>query len=232
MTIFLKSLLFWLASVLLFYRSFWAILPLAPVACWYFQMLYKELEEKKEQEFRLQFKEAINSLSAQLAVGYSVENAWKEVAKDLRMIYPEEARIIRELNLMLRQLRLQMPVEQVMNELAQRVVLDDARSFVTVFVAAKKNGGDMIRIIQDTVSQIGDKIEVKREIATILAAKKYEFRVMSLIPFGIIAYMQFSFPEFMKVLYGNTIGIGVMTICLLAYLGAYTLGMKIADIDL
>ena len=40
----------------------------------------------------------------------------------------------------------------------------------------------MIGIIRNTANQIGDKIEVKREIDTMLAAKKYEFQIMSVVP--------------------------------------------------
>ena len=49
--------------------------------------------------------------------------------------------------------------------------------------------------------RIGDKIDVKREIETILAAKQYEFRVMSAVPYVIIGYMTLSFPE----IYGHFI---------------------------
>ncbi len=35
-----------------------------------------------------------------------------------------------------------------------------------------------------------------------------------MIPFGIVAYMKLSFPEFMDALYGNLIGAGVMSACL------------------
>ncbi len=78
----------------------------------------------------------------------------------------------------------------------------------------------MISIIRNTANQIGDKIDVKREIDTVLAAKKYEFRVMAAIPYAIIGYMSLSFPEFMDSLYGNIMGIGVMSACLAIYLGA------------
>ena len=99
------------------------------------------------------------------------------------------------------------PVEQVLEEFAERVPSEDVKSFVTVFVTAKKSGGDMIGIIRNTTSQIGDKIEVKREIDTLLAAKKYEFQIMSMVPYGIIAYMSLSFSDFMEELYGNVTGI-------------------------
>ena len=89
----------------------------------------------------------------------------------------------------------------------------------------------MIAIIRNTVDQISGKIEVKREIETLLAAKKYEYKVMSIIPYAIIAYMRLSFPEFMSYLYGNVLGIGVMTVCLLVYGSAYYLGVRILRID-
>lgn len=89
----------------------------------------------------------------------------------------------------------------------------------------------MIAIIRNSISQIRDRMEVQREIETILTAKKYEFKVMTMIPFGIIGYMRFSFPEFMKMLYGNAVGVGVMSVCLAIYLGACYLGERIIDIE-
>ena len=47
----------------------------------------------------------------------------------------------------------------------------------------------MIDIIRNTANQIGDKIEVKREIDTMLAAKKYEFQIMSVSAVWIIGYI-------------------------------------------
>ena len=173
----------------------------------------------------------IQSLSAALNTGYSVENAFYETQKELKILYPPQARISRELLVITRKLRIHIPVEQVLEEFAEQVLSEDVKSFVTVFVTAKKSGGDMIGIIRNTANQIGDKIEVKREIDTMLAAKKYEFQIMSVVPYGIIGYMSLSFPEFMNELYGNMAGIGVMTLCLGIYAGAYYLGIRILRID-
>ena len=86
-------------------------------------------------------------------------------------------------------------------------------------------------IIKNTAGQISDKIDVKREIDTLLAAKRYEFRVMAVIPYVIIAYMTLSFPEFMDCLYNNILGTGVMSICLGIYFAAYALGAKLVEIE-
>ena len=118
---------------------------------------------------------------------------------------------------------MQVPVEQILEEFACRVGEEDVKNFASVFSTAKRNGGDMIAIIQDTVMQMSGKIEVKREIDTILAAKRYELKVMSAVPYLDHCVYEFQLPEFMSCLYGNLIGIGVMTICLSVYMGAWRL---------
>lgn len=106
------------------------------------------------------------------------------------------------------------------------------RNFVNVFVMAEKKRRQYdwyYSAIQRADSgQAGGE---RAEIETMLAARKYEFKVMAVIPFVMIAYMKFSFPEFMKILYGNPTGIGVMTACLAIYFGAYLLGEKIVNIE-
>ena len=220
-----------LVTAWLYYRSFWMLLPLLPVWAWHFKMMAEEVARKKDQEFLLQFKEAIQAMASALNTGYSVENALLEAQKELRLLYPEDARISREFLVMARQLRLHVPMEQILEEFAGRSGQEDVENFVAVFAAARKSGGDMISIIRNTANQIGDKIDVKREIDTVLAAKKYEFRVMAAIPYAIIGYMSLSFPEFMDSLYGNIMGIGVMSACLTMYLGAYYLGARIIRIE-
>lgn len=220
-----------LLTVWLYYRSVWPLILLWPIGVWYYRNLEKECVEKKKSEFLVQFKEAVQSMAASLHTGYSVENAVKETQKEMLLMYPKDEMICKELNFMVQQIYIKIPTEQIFEDFAKRVRLEDVRNFANVFTAAKRSGGDMIAIIQNTVNQIGDKIDVRREIDTLLAAKRYEFKVMALIPYVIIAYMMFSFPEFMDCLYGNMIGTGVMSICLFVYLAAYAFGVKLVKIE-
>lgn len=191
----------------------------------------REKIEQKKSAFLLQFKEMTECVAAALNVGYSAENAFKEAQKEMKVMYEGKTMMGNELDYIVRKIRLQIPLEQILDEFAKRVELDDVKNFATVFAAAKRSGGDMIAIIHNTATQIGEKIDVKREIDIILASKKYEFRVMCVIPYAMILYMQLSFPEFMESLYGNVIGIGVMTLCLGAYAFACILGARLIRID-
>ncbi|MDD7770619.1 type II secretion system F family protein [Suipraeoptans intestinalis] len=219
------------ATAWLYYRSLWAILFLTPL--WIIRMRegIKKLEKKKEAEFLKQFQNLLQMLSSSLMAGYSLENAMKEVQKEIKVLYGKHTRIQKELNIMIRQLNIQMPVEDIWKEMADRVRTDDVNTFAEVLGAAKRSGAGMLEILRDTGSQIGEKIEVKREIDGILAAKTYELKVMTMIPYGMIAYMTVSFPEFLKGLYGSVLGKGVMTGCLALYLGACCIGTKILEIE-
>lgn len=218
-------------TVWLYYRSIWPLVILWPLGLWYYRSLERECMEKKKSEFLMQFKEAIQSMSSSLHTGYSVENAVKETQKEMLLMYPKDEMICRELSFMVQQVHIRIPAEQIFEDFSKRVRLEDVRNFANVFAAAKRSGGDMIAIIQNTADQIGDKIDVRREIDTLLAAKRYEFKVMAVIPYVIIAYMMLSFPEFMDCLYDNIIGTGVMSVCLLVYLAAYALGVKLVKIE-
>ena len=216
---------------MLFYSRVWMMAVLLPLGITYYNRLIKQVEDKGKRRFERQFQDALQSLEAQLNVGYSMENAIKEVQRDLQIMYDKKTLIVREFTYMARQLNLNVTAEIAWKDFAARIALPEVDTFVTVFSLAKRSGGDSIMIIKNAVRQLGDKAEVKREIDTVIAAKKLEFRVMSMIPFGIIAYMRLTFPEFMSGLYGNLPGVIFMSICLAAYIAAWNLGCKIVEIE-
>ena len=215
----------------LFYGTCLCAILLSPYLIYFLKSWEKQWIEKRKNMFQLQFKEAVQALATALNVGYSVENAMREVLKDLQVIYKKGELIIREFRYMVRQLDVNFTIEKVLQEFSERTKEEDVQTFVTIFVMAKRSGGDMIGIIRNTVQQMSEKADIRREIGTIIASKKLEFKVMSAIPFGMIGYMKFSFSEFMGILYGNVAGVVIMTICFLGYVIAYEAGKRIVEIE-
>ena len=215
----------------LFYGNFLAAALLSPYLYFHMKEWERKCIQKKRQEFQGQFKEAMQSISVALNVGYSAENAVREALGDLKLIYHKEARILKELQYMIHQIEMNLPLEQVFQEFAKRSGDEDVYMFATVFSLAKRSGGDMIEMIRNAVWQIGEKIEVKQEIETMMAAKKLEFRIMSLIPIAMIAYISMAFPDFLNIMYGNLLGMIVMSVCLIVYVFSYEWGKRIVEIE-
>ena len=55
------------------------------------------MSKKKEEEFREQFKDSIEAVAATLKTGHSVENAIREVQKDMASLYEKDSRIRKEI---------------------------------------------------------------------------------------------------------------------------------------
>ena len=76
-----------------------------------------------------------------------------------------------------------------------------------------------------------EKDETEREIEVLLSGKRFEQRIMGIIPLVIIVYLRFSTGSFMDVLYHNFAGALVMSVCLVIYVLSYILAARIVAIE-
>lgn len=215
----------------LFYSSLIGVLVLMLYGFIYLQRNKKRLVEERKWQLNLQFKDGLANLSAALNAGYSVENAFTQAAKDLKLIFPSDALIVIEFEAIVRQISMNQTLEKVLLDFAERSGVEDIANFAEVFVTAKRTGGDMIKIIKSTDSIIGDKIEVKREIQTMISGKKFEANIMCFIPFCIILYLRISSPGFLDSIYNNLFGAIFMSILLIIYFVVYCITQKIIAIE-
>ncbi len=218
--------------VWLCYRS-WYGAPLAVlIAVLYIRMKRKELAGKRRQLLHYHFRDFLSALHTALLAGYSVENGVKQATEDLERLYGRDDVLCKELQGILRQMHFQKTVESLFMDLGRRSGIEDIRNFAEILLIAKRTGGNMNRILQATWRNICGKIDTKREIDTMIAARKYEQKLMNFMPAGIILYLRLTFQGFIEKMYGNPPGIAVMTICLFVYTGAVLFGRKLMNIQI
>lgn len=215
----------------LFYFSIISFLLMTPYLYYCFKKESKILQKKRMVQLRREFKEGIQALLSALDTGYSVENAFAEACKDLAMIYPEGSYITTEFKRIVYGIRMNKTAEQMLADFGERSGLEEIRNFAEIFTIAKKSGGDLLMIIRSTVQTIREKIEVQNEVETLMAGKRLEQRVMNIIPFGILGYVRLTSGDFLDALYGNLLGITVMSVCLLVYILAVKLAEKIISVE-
>lgn len=214
-----------------FYRSVWAVIPLLPLVYFFIGRTADELALKRRRKLVLEFRDAILSAAAAMQAGYSVENAFREAQKDMEALYGKGSLAATELSLVNAGVASNIPLERLLMDLGSRSGESDIEDFAQIFTIAKRSGGNLNDIIRRCASVTADKIEVKREIHTLLTSKKYEQMIMNLIPFGIMLYIQATSKGFFDVLYGNTAGILIMTGAMCVYLAAYVMSERIIQIE-
>ena len=207
-----------------FYRSFLAFVLMLPAG-----ML--ELCRRKKEELRLQFKEAIQIVASALAAGYSVENAFIASVRDLEEQYGKEGMITREFSYLASQLKMNRTVEALLSSFAKRSGLDEVENFSVIFTVSKRSRGELASVVHHVVHVISDRIQVREEILTMTAEKQFEQRIMNLMPYLIVLYVDLSSPGFFSQMYETAVGRVVMTGCLVVYLLAWRVSGKILQIE-
>jgi tight adherence protein B len=227
----LKGLIFSAGAAFLFYRSFFG-LALAVIFVPLF-LKRKTVQEQKKRKERLQrqFISGMQSASGALVAGYSMERALKSAGEDMDRLYGKDADFSIELTQMNQKISMNMPVEQVLYEFAQRSGCEDICNFAEIFQYAKRSGGNISEIIRNTVSLMQEKADIMAEISNAVAAKQAEQKLMNILLPGILLFITLGSPEYVSSLYHTPVGILVMSVCLVGYLFAIYWSERLLDIS-
>ncbi|WP_099158600.1 type II secretion system F family protein [Virgibacillus ndiopensis] len=216
----------------LFYESIIAAIVLAAFGLLYPKVQKKTLLERRKDKLKLQFKEAIASLSSSLAAGRSIENSFKEVVTDLYLLYPDpNTFIIQEFEIINRRIENGETIENAIQDFSIRSDVDDIQNFANVFITCKRTGGNLVEVIRRTSDIISEKIDIQQEVSVMIAQKRFESKVLSLAPLGMILLLKYSAEDYLAPMYQwSSKGPIMMTICLGLLVFAYWYGQRIMNI--
>ncbi len=215
-----------------FYQSLTAFFLLLPAGYWFYRSEKRQLISKKRQEARWQFKEMLSLTVAGQKAGYSVENALLKSYGDLAGLYGEDSGICRMLREVKSGLDNRLPVTELLGKMGQDCSIEEIKEFAEVFAIAKESGGNMTSVMERTAETISNKAQTGREIETILSARRMEQKIMNIMPFFLIVYINLTSPGYFDGLYHSPSGTLIMTFCLFIYMGAYSMGVKTASVKI
>lgn len=214
-----------------FYQSLIAFVPLSVLGWAYFKRERQELFHQKKEEARQQFKEMLLLTVAGQKAGYSVENALINSYADMENLYGDQSSICLMLWEIQTGLKNNLPVENLWKDIGEASGIAEIKEFSEVFGIAKSSSGNMADIMEKTAEVIGDRAETQKEIETLLSERKLEQKIMNIMPFFLMIYINFTSPGYFESFYHSMEGTAVMTLCLLFYLAACLLGIRIISIE-
>lgn len=217
------------AVAYLFYDSLIAFFVFLPGSIFYFKRVKKKCIANRINDLKGQFIQMISCMSTSLCAGLSIENSLIEARKDIRKMYESEI-MLSELNDMIAKMNLGIRLEDLLMDFSNRTGVEEIKDFAVVFGIAKRSGGKFSEIIERCSSMMISNRETESQIQIMLSGKKYEQKIMSIIPFILIASLRYTSPDFIGVFYHNVPGNIMMTICLLIYALSIYLAEKICNI--
>lgn len=215
----------------LFYGTYWAMIVFVPFYMLLLKHRKKELLKKQKSIFVSQFRDFLLSLSTSLIAGYSIENAMKQAQKEMEKLHGKNSYIGIEIMKMNHDINLSVPVVEVFLECGKRTGIEEVLLFSEIYGIASSSGSNLIDTVKQTASRLGEKIEVKRELVTLISGKKLEHRILCLLPVLLGGYMNITSPGYFSCMYGTLAGIGIMSVCFVVYFLAWILGERLVSIE-
>jgi tight adherence protein B len=216
----------------LMYRNTGIAMVGAPIGLLYPRQYARALRRRRRERLRQHFKEALQALSSLLSAGRSVENALLSLENELILLIGDtRSDFMKELRTIANRLRNGEQLEVALLDFARRSDLEEVRNFGEVVSICKRAGGDLVDVVRRTSQLIGERLEVELEVSVLLSQKKFEARIMMIMPFAFVGILGLMAADYMKPLHEG-MGIVLLTAGLLLLIGCSWWMQRIMEIKL
>lgn len=221
--IYLVSYLFYKTHILCCILCFGAFL--------YPRFKVKDIISKRKEELNIQFKDMLYSIQSSLWAGKSIELAFIETVKDLKILYPDpNTPIILESSIIAGKIEMNETVEKAVEDFGERSGIDDIKDFGEVLNICKRTGGNLVEVVKRTTGIINDKIQVNQDISTMLAKRKFERKILNIIPFAMLMLLWATAKDYINPIYETSVGRIAMTVAAALIVTSFFVSKKIMDI--
>jgi tight adherence protein B len=150
----------------------------------------KYLRSRRQKKFSGQFPDGIDIIVRSLRAGHPVPVAISMVSKEMTDPIGTEFGIVSD------ELTYGSDLEMAMRNLFYRIGTDDLPLFVTAVAIQRSTGGNLGEILQNLSSVIRQRFKMRRKIRALAAEGRASALILSSLPIGMFAVIQFLVPNF------------------------------------
>ncbi len=144
--------------------------------------------------------EAMDLMARALRAGHGLASGINLISEELTgPIATEFGRVFEEQNFGI-------PLDVSLRSLAERVPSMDVRFFVTAVVVQRGTGGDLAEILEKIGKLIRQRFELAGHVKSLTAEGRLSGIVLLALPPALLAFLQFSNPEYVGILFSTRIG--------------------------
>lgn len=214
-----------------FYREVRMLLPLLPVGAVFFWLELQDGLSRKREQVREQFAELLQLTTTFQRAGYSVENAFMDSYGDMEKLYGEKSVICKVLMRFAAGRRNHCSFGELWHQTGEELAVAEIRDFAEIYELAYHHSGNLTEVMEETSVMIAEKTALQKEIHLSMTARKMELRIMTVMPFAILLYIEWTSSGYFDMLYHTPEGKTVMSFVLLLYLVGYVWAYRISRMN-
>jgi tight adherence protein B len=181
--------------------------------------------QKRIQRFNAQLTEALQQMANALRAGLTFPQAMDQIGRE------SNAPLRQELGLFSKEVKLGVPIEQALTNLAGRVGSEDLELVATSTNIARQLGGNLAEMFETIASTIRERFRLEGKIAALTSQGKLQGMVVATLPLFIGLFFNGYRPDLMQPMFETAYGyVLVAAIVLLEAIG-FLLIRRIVAID-
>ena len=141
----------------LFFDSFWGMTASPAILLIMWKKTIEQKLEERNKKVAMEFQTMLKNVSSSLLAGFSLENAFVEAEKELKQMYGEKSYMFLELQNINKKVGMNIPLEEPLEDLAERTGMEDIYNFIDILSFAKRAGGNFVEIIDNTINKMWAK---------------------------------------------------------------------------
>ena len=214
----------------LLYRNFIVSAIFSAAFLMYSILNKRGMEKEDTRRMNAGFREFLICLEPILKTSGSFSVSFEKACEDYEGIYglDDLCRILKRAVL---ELKMNRHTGLVLRKVATGIKSEDARLFASFVSYTEESGGNVVYITDRIIGIMTEKMRMSGEIKHLLAAKKFEHTLISIIPVGILALLSAGTESYMDPLYKTAGGRIVMTVAGLLFAVSWYAGNRITSIE-
>lgn len=183
------------------------------------------MAKRRHKKFTSQLPDTLQLLSGSLRAGYSLVQGIDAVSKQC------EAPMGSELSRAMSEARLGRPVEEALQEVADRMGSDDFEWAVMAIKIQREVGGNLAELLMTVSETMVARERLRREVRALTAEGRMSAIVLTGLPFAIGLAISVLNPEYMQPLFSNFIGQVALVAAVIMILVGYWAMTKLMEIE-
>jgi tight adherence protein B len=147
-----------------------------------------------------QLPDALDLIVRSLRAGHSFANGLKIVSQEM------EKPIAAEFDQVVNEHAFGVSLTQALQNLVDRVDLQDIRFFTTAVILQRETGGNLTEVLSSLSMLIRERFKLKRQIKAISAEGRLSGLILTLLPVGLFAMLLLTNPTYIEPLYKSKAG--------------------------
>ncbi|MBS2021124.1 MAG: type II secretion system F family protein [Deltaproteobacteria bacterium] len=180
---------------------------------------------RRVEKFNLQLQDALQQISNALRAGLTFQQAMEAVGKE------SPAPLRQEFGLFIKEVKLGVPVDEALLNMANRVGSEDLELVATSTNIARQLGGNMAEMYETIAATIRERFRLEGKIKSLTSQGKMQGWIVSSLPLVIGLFLNWYRPDLMEPMFDGFFGYALVSIIVMMMATAFVFIRKIVNID-